>query len=85
MFSVFLTQPVYSESPCTWNTFCSLGLIAYHYLVRAGFFDLSDHLENPEHHPHVMECDTLTPKDIRLSGIQQTTNPLIERSLSEIS
>ena len=37
---------------------------------------LSD-LENPEHHPLVMGCNTLTPKDIRLSNIQQTTNPLI--------
>ena len=35
----------------TWN-------ILY-YLVRAGFsFDLSDHLENPEHHPRVTGCDT---------------------------
>ena len=30
---------------------------------------LSDHLENPEHHPLVMACDTLKPKDIRLSKI----------------
>ena len=34
---------------------------------------LSDHLENPEHHTLVMGCDTLTPKDIRLIKIQQTT------------
>ena len=55
-------------------------------LVKAGFsFDLSDHLENPEHHPRVMGCDTLTPKDIRLSNIHQTTNPLIVRPLSEKS
>ena len=56
------------------------------YLIRSGFsFDLSDHLENPEHHPRVMGCDTLTPKDIRLSNIHQTTNPLIARPLSEKS
>ena len=61
-------------------------LFPYDYLVKAGFsFDLSDHLENPEHHPRVMGCDTLTPKDIRLSNIHQTTNPLIARPLSEKS
>ena len=58
----------------------------YHYLVRAGFsFDLSDHIDNLEHHTRVMGCDTLTPKDIRLSNIHQTTNPLIVRPLSEKS
>ena len=31
---------------------------------------LSDHLENPKH--HIMGCDTLTPKDIRLNNIQPT-------------
>ena len=29
---------------------------------------LSDHLENPEHHPRVMGCDTLTPKDTMFSN-----------------
>ena len=43
---------------------------------------LSDHLLIPEHLLHVMGCDTLTPKDIRLSNIQQTTNTLILRPLS---
>ena len=43
---------------------------------------LSGHLENPEHHSLVMSCDTPTPKDIRLSNFQQTTNPLIARPLS---
>ena len=58
----------------------------YHYLIRQGFsFNLSDYLENPEHHPHVMGCDTLTPKDIRLSNIFQIINPLIEQPLSEKS
>ena len=57
---------------------------SYHYLERAGFsLDLRDHLENPEHHPCVMGCDILTPMDIRLSNIHQTTNPLISRPLSE--
>ena len=46
-------------------------------LVKVGFsFGLSKHHEKPEHHPRVMGCDTLTPKDIRLRNIQQTTNPL---------
>ena len=40
---------------------------------------LSDHLENPEHHPLVIGCDT--PKDIRLRNIQQTTT--ITRPLSD--
>ena len=31
---------------------------------------LSDHLENLEHHPRVMGCDTLTPKDTRFSNNQ---------------
>ena len=62
------------------------GYDTYHNLVRAGFyFDLSDHLENLEDHPRVMGCDTLTPKDIKLSNIYQTTNPLIARPLSEKS
>ncbi len=53
---------------------------------RARFsLDLSDHLENPEHYPRVMRCNTLTPKDISLSNIHQTTNPLIVRTLSEKS
>ena len=38
---------------------------------------LSDYLENTEHHPLVMGYDTLTPKDIRLSNIQQTTRHFI--------
>ena len=47
-------------------------------LERTGFsFDVSDDLLNPEHHSRVMGCDTLTPQDIRLSNIHQTTNPLI--------
>ena len=46
---------------------------------------LSNHLENPEHHQRVMGCNTLTPKDIGLSNIQQTTKPLIARPLSEKS
>ena len=45
-------------------------------------FDLLDHLEKPDHQPPVMEFDTLTPKDIRLSNIQQTTNPFIAQPLS---
>ena len=45
----------------------------------------SDHLENQEHDRLLIGCDTLTPKDIRLSKIQQTTNPLIARPLSEKS
>ena len=61
-------------------------LYYYHYLVRAGFsFELSDHLENPEHHPREMGCNTLTPKDIRLSNIHQTTNSLMAWPLSEKS
>ena len=52
----------------------------YHYLIGAGFpFNLRDHLEKIEHHPHVMGCDTLTLKNIRLSNIHQTTNTLIAR------
>ena len=43
---------------------------------------LYDYLENPEHHQRVMGYDTLTPKDIT-SNIQQTTNPLIVKPLSE--
>ena len=46
---------------------------------------LGDHLENLEHHPRVIGCDTLTPKDIRFCNIHQTTNPLIARHLSEKS
>ena len=49
--------------------------------ILLGF--LNYHLENPEHHPIVMGCDT--PKDISLSNIQQKTNPLIARPLSEKS
>ena len=37
---------------------------------------LIDHLENPDHHPRVMGCVTLTPKDNRLSNTQKTTNPI---------
>ena len=42
---------------------------------------LSDYLENLEHHPLVIRCDTLTPKDVRLSNIIETTNPFIARPL----
>ena len=52
------------------------------YLVRAISID---HLENQEHNPLVMGCDTLKPKDIRSSNIQQTTNPLIARLMPEMS
>ena len=38
-----------------------------------------DHLENPEHHPFVIGCVSLTPKNIRLSNIQHTTSYLIVR------
>ena len=38
---------------------------------------LIDHLDNPEHHPLVIDCNTPTPKGIRLSNIQQTISPLI--------
>ena len=46
---------------------------------EAGFIHYSiltfnDYLENRENQPLVMGCDT---KDIRLSNIQQTINPLI--------
>ena len=52
----------------------------YHYHIGAGFpFNLRDHLEKIEHHPHVMGCDTLTLKNVRLSNIHQTTNTLIAR------
>ena len=46
---------------------------------------LNHHLENPKHYPLVKGCNTLTPKAIRLSKIQQTTNPLNARPLSEKS
>ena len=57
------------------------GCYFYHHIVRAEFsFDLSNLLENPEHHgPRLMGCDNLTPKNIRLSNMHQTTNPLISR------
>ena len=39
--------------------------VVYHYLERAGFsFDLSEHLENPEHHPRVMEWILQHPRII---------------------
>ena len=38
---------------------------------------LSFDLENTDHHPRVMGCINLTTKDIRLSNIHQTTNPLL--------
>ena len=52
---------------CNKNDYVSL------YYKRVVF--LSVYLEYPENHPHVIECHTLTPKDIRSSNIQQTTNP----------
>ena len=42
----------------------------------------SAHLNKPKHPLCVMGCDTLTPIDMRLSNIQQTTNPFIARPLS---
>ena len=36
---------------------------------------LIDHLENPDHHPLLMGCPTLAPKNIELSNIRRTTNP----------
>ena len=35
---------------------------------------LSNHLENLKHQQPVMGCNTLTPNDIGLSNIQETTN-----------
>ena len=44
---------------------------------------LGDHLENLVLQPRFIRCDTLTPKE--LSSVQQNTNPLIARPLSEKS
>ena len=46
---------------------------------------LSDHLLIPEHLLHVMGCDTLTPKDIRLSNIQQATNSFMASGAPNIA
>ena len=53
------------------SVFCMLIRYYKPYLVRAifSFVFLIDHIENPEHYPLVMKCDTLKPKDIRLSNI----------------
>ncbi len=56
----------------------SLRLVLAYFLPlpRKGgiLLDLIDHIENTEHHhPRVMGCDALTPKDIRLSNIHQTS------------